>query len=167
MIDVAILGAGELGGSIAHVLARRGRVHRIQLIDPAGQVAAGKALDICQTAPVEGFTTPVRGTTDLSRVAGSHLVIVADQAKPQADADDLLRLTQISELASQAVVLCAGAEGRTLVERGVRELRYGRARLFGSAPEALVAGVRALVALQAQCSVRDVDRKSTRLNSSH
>jgi malate dehydrogenase len=155
MIDVAILGAGELGGSLAHVLARREIVRSIQLIDPAGQVAAGKALDIMQTGPVEGFSTRVAGTTDITRAAAADLVVVADQVKPQA-ADDLLILRQISQIASRALVLCAGPEGRTLVERGVRELGYRRERLIGSAPEALAASVRALVALQTNGSVRDV-----------
>ena len=156
MIDVAILGAGELGGSLAHVLARREIVRRIQLIDPAGQVAAGKALDIMQTGPVEGFTTGLDGTTDISRVAGVQLVVIADQARPAPDADDLLPLRQIAQLASRALVLCAGANGRTVVERGVRELGYRRERLIGSAPEALASSLRALVALQTNGSVRDV-----------
>jgi malate dehydrogenase len=156
MIDVAIIGAGELGGSLAHVLARREIVRRIQLIDPSGQVAAGKALDIMQTGPVERFTTPVQGSTDLSRVAGCAVVIVADQFKPQPDADALLILTQLKELASRAVILCAGLDGRVLVERGVRELKYARARLIGSAPEALSSALRAVVALQVNGSVRDV-----------
>lgn len=156
MIDVAIIGAGELGGSLAHVLARREIVRRIQLVDPAGQVAAGKALDIMQTGPVEGFTTPLHGSTDITRVAGAQLVVLADQAKPQPGADDLLVLTQISQLAARAIVLCAGTDGRSLVERGVRELGYRRERLVGSAPEALAASVRVLVALQTNGSVRDV-----------
>jgi len=155
MIDVAILGAGELGGSLAHVLARREIVRGIQLIDPAGQVAAGKALDIMQTAPVEGFSTRVAGSTDVTRAVAADLVVIADQVKPQAT-DDLLLLRQISQLAARALVVCAGPDGRMLVERGVRELAYRRERLIGSAPEALAASVRALVALQTNGSVRDV-----------
>ena len=156
MMDVAIIGAGELGGSLAHVLARREIVRRIQLIDPSGQIAAGKALDIMQTGPVEGFTTPVAGSTDLSRVAGCALVIVADSASPQSEADPLLVLTQLKQLAARAVVLCAGVDGRMLVERGVRELKYSREKLIGSAPEALASAIRAVVALQVNGSVRDV-----------
>ena len=156
MIDVAIIGAGELGGSLAHVLARREIVRRIHLIDPAGQVAAGKALDIMQTGPVEGFTTPVLGSTDITRVAGCDVVVIADQMKPQADADPLLALKQLTQLASRAVILCAGLDGRQLVERGFRELQYSRTRLIGTAPEALASAVRAVVALQVNGSVRDV-----------
>jgi malate/lactate dehydrogenase len=43
MQDVAIVGAGELGGNLAHVLAGRDVVRSIRLIDSAGNVAAGKA----------------------------------------------------------------------------------------------------------------------------
>ena len=155
-MDVAIIGAGELGGSLAHVLARREIVRRIHLIDPSGQIAAGKALDIMQAGPVEGFTTPVAGSTDSSRVAGCALVIVADPATPHTEADPLLVLTQLKRLAARAVVLCAGVDGRMLVERGVRELKYSRETLIGSAPEALASAIRAVVALQVNGSVRDV-----------
>ncbi len=155
-MDVAIIGAGELGGSLAHVLARREIVRRIHLIDPSGQIAAGKALDIMQAGPVEGFTTPVAGSTDSSRVAGCALVIVADPAVRQADTDPLLVLTQLKQLAARAIVLCAGVDGRMLVERGVRELKYSREKLIGSAPEALASAIRAVVALQVNGSVRDV-----------
>jgi malate/lactate dehydrogenase len=54
------------------------------------------------------------------------------------------------------VIVCAGAAHRELVERGVRELGYRREQLFGSAPEALVGAVRALVALETNGSPRDV-----------
>ena len=59
MPDVAILGAGSLGGTLAHALAARGRVRDVCLIDAGGRVAEGKALDITQAAPIEGFSTRV------------------------------------------------------------------------------------------------------------
>lgn len=155
MIDVAIVGAGELGGSLAHVLAQRGHVRRVQLVDPAGQVAAGKALDIMQAGPVQAYCTPVAGASDISRIAGASIVVVADPAKP-GGADDLLTLKQILQMAAGAVVVGASAEHRTLIERGVRELGFSRRRLLGSAPEALAASVRALVALQIDGSASDV-----------
>ena len=61
MQDVAIIGAGELGGALAHVLARRDVASTIRLIDETGGVAAGKALDIMQSAPIERFATRVVG----------------------------------------------------------------------------------------------------------
>src|SRR5262245_64298936 len=80
MQDVAIVGAGELGGDLAHALARRDIVRSIRLIDAAGSVAAGKALDIMQSAPVEQFSTEVGGATDISYAAGAAVVVIADGA---------------------------------------------------------------------------------------
>jgi malate dehydrogenase len=158
MQHVAIIGAGELGGAAAHLLARHDLVRSITLVDETGRVAAGKALDIAQAAPIEGFATELSGSNDVSRAAGAEIVVVADRAvggEWQGE-DGLLLLKRLTETASGAVIVCAGATHCELVERGVRELRYPRARLFGSAPEALAGGARALVALAVDGSPRDV-----------
>jgi malate dehydrogenase len=158
MQSVAIIGAGELGGAIAHVLARRDLVRSIVLVDETGRVAAGKALDIAQAAPVEQFSTDLSGSTDVSAAAGASVVILADRVGGtdwQGD-DGLLMLRRVADMASSAVVLCAGASQRELVDRGVRELHLSRTRLFGSAPEAFANGARALTALAVDGSPRDV-----------
>jgi malate dehydrogenase len=158
MQAVAIIGAGEMGGALAHVLARRDAVGTIRLIDESGRVAAGKALDIAQAAPVEPFATQVSGLTDISTVAGAAIVVIADRAGgPEWNGEDgLMLLKRLVQMASGAILLCAGASQRELVERGVRELGIDRARLFGSAPEALIAAARAIVALETHGSPRDV-----------
>jgi malate dehydrogenase len=158
MREVAIVGAGELGGAVAHVLARRDVVRSLVLVDESGRVAAGKALDIAQAAPVEGFATQLTGTTDISTVGGATVVIVAERftGGPWSTEDGLLLLKRLTQTAPRAAILCAGASYRELVERGVRELRIDRRRLFGSAPEALAAGARALVALAVNGSPREV-----------
>jgi len=158
MREVAIIGAGEIGGALAHRLARRDVVRTITLIDDSGRVAEGKALDIAQAAPVEGFATQITGTTDLAIVAGSSVVVVAERVaqEPWSTDEGLLLLKRLVQTAPRAVFLCAGPSSRELVERGVRELRIERRRLFGTAPEALAAGSRALVALSANSSPRDV-----------
>jgi malate dehydrogenase len=158
MQSVAIIGAGELGGAVAHVLARRDISRSIVLVDETGRVAAGKALDIAQAAPVEQFSTDLSGSTDVSSAAGASVVILADRAGGtdwQGD-DGLLMLRRIAQMAPGAVILCAGASQRELVDRGVRELHLSRTRLFGSAPEAFANGARALVALAIDGSPRDV-----------
>jgi malate dehydrogenase len=158
MRDVAIIGAGELGGAVAHVLARRNCVRSITLIDDSGRAAAGKALDIAQAAPVEGFSTELSGATDLAVAAGASIIVIADRMRGtewQGD-DALLLLKRLQQTAAHAVVVCAGASQRELVDRGVRELRVPSTRLFGTAPEALAGGARALVALAMHASPRDV-----------
>src|SRR2546428_4149797 len=81
MRQIAIIGAGELGGAIAHVLARREIGRAVRVVDDAGQVAAGKALDIAQAAPVEAFATQLSGAGDVSSAAGAAVIVVADRVK--------------------------------------------------------------------------------------
>jgi len=158
MQEVAIVGAGDLGGGLAHVLARRDVARTIRLIDEKGRVAEGKALDIAQAAPVEGFATQLSGSTDWATAAGANVIVIADRfgGGEWGGEDGLQLVRQLSRSAPAAVLLCAGAAQRDVVDRGVRELRVGRGRLFGSAPEALAGGARALVALAANRSPRDV-----------
>jgi malate dehydrogenase len=158
MHDVAIVGAGELGGALAHVLARRELASRIRLIDESGQVAAGKALDIMQASPIEQFATSVVGFTDITRAAGAAVIVLADRAgATEWQGEEGLRLLQqLAAISSRSVVVCAGAAQRDLIDRAVRELHYSRGRIFGSAPEALVGAVRALVALETNGAAADV-----------
>src|SRR5712691_3978207 len=79
MEHVAIIGSGELGGALAHVFARRDAVGEIRLIDESGQVAAGKALDITQAAPIEQFATRLTGSADMSSASGAAVVVLADR----------------------------------------------------------------------------------------
>ncbi len=161
MLDIAIVGAGELGGAIAHALARSGIASSVRLVDETGQIAAGKALDIMQAAPIQGFTTPVSGTNDLFGLAGASLIVIADRADRARDAewqgdDGVLLMGRVRQLTRESLILCAGAAQRQLVERGARELGVPWTSLFGSAPEALASAIRACVALEANGSPKDV-----------
>src|SRR5471030_3071856 len=158
MQDVALIGAGDLCGATAHALARSNLVRSITLIDETRRVAAGKALDIAQAAPVEGFATQLTGATDVSVAAGASIVILADRVSggEWQGEDGLVLLKRLSQTAAGAVILCAGPSQRELIDRGVRELKFARTRLFGSAPESLAAAARALVALAVNGSPRDV-----------
>src|ERR1700704_3467637 len=79
MREVAIVGAGEQGGLVAHALARRNAADIVRLIDDNGRVAEGKALDISQAGAVEGFAGTVTALTDLSAAAGAGVVVIADR----------------------------------------------------------------------------------------
>jgi len=96
--------------------------------------------------------------TDLSMAAGASIVIIADRAgRGEWQGEDALTLLkQLARTASGAIIVCAGASHRELIERGVGEMPIDRARLFGSAPEALAGGARALTALARNGSPRDV-----------
>lgn len=160
MRAVAIVGAGDLGATLARTLAGRDCVSEIRLIDAAEGVAAGKALDIQQAGPIEGFHTRIVATGDPLRAAGAAAIVLADQAgSPEAEWQGepaLALLKRLAYLDPDAVLVCAGAAQRQLIDRGVRELGIARARLLGSAPTALAGAVRALVALDAKASPADV-----------
>ena len=155
MAGVAILGAGELGGALAHKLAARDRVRSVCLIDAAWGIAAGKALDIRQAGPVERFETRVTSAS-IDAVVGAGVVVVADPAAPpkgdgRPDPGPAL-LERIRGLAGSTPIVCAGAAAGPLVAWSVRELGMRRTRVFGSAPGALVASLRAVIALEADVS---------------
>ncbi len=158
MIDVAIIGAGELGGALAHRLARTNVAAAIRLIDETGRVAAGKALDIAEAAPIDGFATQLSGSTDVTTAAGAGVIILADRigSGEWQGEEGLMLLKRLAQMGTNAVIVCAGAAQRELVERGVVELRLARTRLLGSAPGALAAAARAMIALETNGSPNDV-----------
>ena len=160
MLVLAIIGAGTLGGSVARVTAAHDIYREVRLIDDAGDIAAGKALDIRQAGPIEGFGTAVVADSSPSAAVGADLLILAGPAKARAaewDADaGLDRLRRVTTFARGAIVICAGAGQRRLVERGVSEAGLDRRRLIGSAPEALRGALRAIVALEVGCEASEV-----------
>lgn len=160
MSFIAILGAGTLGGALAHKLAGRDRVRAIRLIDPASGVAAGKALDIQQAGPVERFDTRVTAAREIDAVIGAAAVVVTGPADtPDEDWQGeaaLALLDQVAGLTRRTPIVCAGASQGPLVANGVQLLGIDRLRIFGSAPGALVSGLRTIVALEAGVSPGEV-----------
>lgn len=158
MKSVAILGAGEIGGATARALAARDLASRILLVDTKGDAAAGKALDIQQSGPVDGFHTRLQGTSDETMITGCHVCIVADLmgAGEWKGDDGLSMLTRIARYLGHTPLVFAGASQSDLLAKAALELSLRRERLIGSCPEALASAVRAIVALEARCSPGEV-----------
>lgn len=160
MSTVVILGAGEIGGALARQLAATDLVSRIVLVDDLGNVAAGKALDVAQSGPVDRYHTVMAGTNDLAAVVGAAVIVVADRAgQPGGEWQNeggLAMLKRVAGLNQVAPLLCAGAAQGGLIERGVNEAGIARVRLFGTAGEALRSAVTAITALEAQASPSDI-----------
>jgi malate dehydrogenase len=160
MPTVCIIGAGELGGAIAHALARGERVARVVMVDDAAGVAAGKALDIQQSGAIEGFRTRLEGTGDPSRAVGCAACVIADRSgRPSRDwqgEEGLAMMVRLAPYVRGAPIVFAGASQAELLLAASRDVRIARARLIGSAPEALAAAVKAMVALEAQCAPSEI-----------
>ena len=88
---ITLIGAGQIGGTLAHLIAIKGLADVI-LFDVAEGVAKGKALDIAQSSPVEGFDISLKGTSDYNDTKDSDVVIITAGVprKPGMSRDDLL-----------------------------------------------------------------------------
>jgi malate dehydrogenase len=158
MHTVAILGAGELGGALARTLAAGDAVSRIVLVDEAGNVAAGKALDIRQTGPVESYDTAVDGSDDIHQASGVDVIVMADrhgQAAPSAEAA-LALVDRVARLSPGAPLVFSGVADHALMTLAIKELKLSTTRLVGSAPVAVAAAACALCAPALEASPVDV-----------
>ena len=159
MTTVAIVGAGDVAGAAAQALASRDVVRRVLIVDANQGAAAGKALDIRQSGPIEGFHASLEGTNDESRLAGCDVCVIADRVGAAGEwrGDEALSmLTRIVPHLGDAPLVFAGASQADLIANAATETSVRRARLIGSSPEALISAIKAIVSMEAGCSPRDV-----------
>ncbi|HEX8366195.1 MAG TPA: malate dehydrogenase [Allosphingosinicella sp.] len=88
---IALIGAGMIGGTLAHLAALR-ELGDVVLLDVAEGIPQGKALDLAQAGPVEGYDAALTGTQDYADIAGADVCIVTAgiARKPGMSRDDLL-----------------------------------------------------------------------------
>ena len=88
---IALIGAGNIGGTLAHLIGLK-ELGDVVLFDVFGGVAAGKALDIAQSSPVDGFDAAFSGGSDYAAIAGADVVIITAgfPRTPGMSRDDLI-----------------------------------------------------------------------------
>src|ERR1700754_4117621 len=88
---IALIGAGNIGGTLAHLAAQK-ELGDIVLFDVVEGVPQGKALDLSQCGPIEGFDAKIIGSNDYKDIAGADVIIVTAGVarKPSMSRDDLL-----------------------------------------------------------------------------
>jgi malate/lactate dehydrogenase len=158
-VTLVIFGAGETAAATARQVAAAELASRIVLVDAAGTIAEGKALDISQASAVDRYDTRLAGSADEAAAVSASIIVIADRAGESGEWSDeagLALLQRLSRLNARAPILCAGVRQRSLIDRGVHDLGLLRTRLFGTAPEALRGAVASLVALEAEASPRDL-----------
>ncbi len=140
---VSVVGAGQVGATTAHLLALKGLAD-VTLIDIADGLAQGKALDLLQSAPIEGFRSHLAGTTDLGALSGSRLVVVTAglPRKPGMSREDLLAANaaivgpiadRIALDAADAVVIVVTNPLDVMVALVLQRTRFPRQRVLGMA----------------------------------
>jgi malate dehydrogenase len=88
---IALIGAGNIGGTLAHLAASK-ELGDVVLFDVVEGIPQGKALDLSQCGPVEGFDAKITGSNDYADIAGADVIIVTAGVarKPGMSRDDLL-----------------------------------------------------------------------------
>jgi malate dehydrogenase len=88
---ITLIGAGQIGGTLAHLIALK-ELANIVLFDVAAGIAKGKALDIAQSSPVNGFNVSLSGTDNYEDTKNSDVIIITAGVprKPGMTRDDLL-----------------------------------------------------------------------------
>jgi malate dehydrogenase len=113
---IALIGSGQIGGTLA-LLAGLKELGDIVMFDIADGIPQGKALDIAEASPVEGFDSRLSGASDYSAIAGADVIIVTAGVprKPGMSRDDLLGINLkvmesvgagIKQYAPNAFVIC-------------------------------------------------------------
>jgi len=113
---IALIGSGMIGGTLAHLAAMK-EMGDVVLFDIAEGMPQGKALDLAQAGPVEGYDSALKGTQDYADIAGADVCIVTAGVprKPGMSRDDLLGINLkvmkavgegIKQHAPDAFVIC-------------------------------------------------------------
>ena len=116
MNKISLIGAGNIGGTLAHLAAIK-KLGDVTLIDVVSGMPQGKALDLSQSSAVEGFTGLIEGTNDFSKMKGSDVIIITAglPRQPGMSRDDLLETNgkiikkiaiDIKKFAPKAFVIC-------------------------------------------------------------
>ena len=117
MKKISLIGAGQIGGTLAHLIGLKELVNEVILFDVASGIAKGKALDIAQSSSVDGFNVKFSGTDNYEDIKGSDVIIVTAGVprKPGMSRDDLLGINLkiikqvaegIKQNAPNAFVIC-------------------------------------------------------------
>ena len=92
MSKISLIGAGQIGGTLAHLIGIKDLVDELVLFDVASGIAKGKALDIAQSSSVDGFNVKLSGTDNYEDIKNSDVIIITAGVprKPGMSRDDLL-----------------------------------------------------------------------------
>jgi malate dehydrogenase len=92
MKKISLIGAGQIGGTLAHLIGLKELADEVVLFDVASGIAKGKALDIAQSSSVDGFNVKFSGTDNYEDIKNSDVIIITAGVprKPGMSRDDLL-----------------------------------------------------------------------------
>ncbi|GAB4508142.1 MAG: malate dehydrogenase [Sulfuricaulis sp.] len=167
MNKITIVGAGRVGESAAHNLAKAELCREVMLIDIKEGVPQGTALDIQESAPIFDFDTTLSGSNDLHAMAGSDLVVITAgiPRKPGMSRSDVLDtnlgviygiVDVLLQTAPAALLLVVSNPVDVLTYAAWKRTGWPRHRVFGMAGVLDSARMASFVAMETGFSVRDI-----------
>jgi malate dehydrogenase len=166
-MKVTVVGAGNVGATVADCVARKDMVEEVVLIDIVDGLPQGKALDIQQAAPIHLFDTRVVGTNDYADTAGSDICIITagSPRKPGMSRDDLLSINakivravteQFSAGSPNAILVIVSNPLDVMTYVAYMSSGFPSKRVMGMAGVLDTARYRTFLATELGVSVRDI-----------
>ena len=167
MSKVTVVGAGNVGATVANVLAHQDLVREVVLLDIQGDVARGKALDTWQQAPIDSYSTRLKGTDDYKDSAGSDIVVITAGVprKPGMSRDDLISTNanivssvtkSILEHSDNPIIIVVSNPLDVMTYAAHKVSGLDDTRVFGMAGILDTARYRAFLATEIDCSPKDI-----------
>ena len=167
MSKVTVVGAGNVGATCANVLAHKDVVKEVVLLDIKGDLARGKALDSWQQAPIDYYSTALKGTEDYKETAGSDIVVITAgiPRKPGMSRDDLIATNakivtmvtnSIMEHSKNPIIIVVSNPLDVMTYAAYKASGLPSSRVFGMAGILDTARYRAFLATALNVSPKDI-----------
>lgn len=163
---ISIVGAGNVGATAAHWAASK-ELGDIVLVDVVPGVPQGKALDLSQAGPIEGFDANIIGTNDYEATAGSDVVVITAgiARKPGMSRDDLLKtnyeivssvVREVVARSPETVIIVVSNPVDVMTYVAYKESGFPKERVVGQAGVLDSTRFRTFIAMELGISVEDV-----------
>lgn len=167
MSKLTVIGAGNVGATVAECVARKDIVNEVVLIDIKDGMPQGKALDMMQSAPIHLFDTIVKGTTNYEDTANSDICVITAglPRKPGMSRDDLLTLNagivrsvtqQFAKHSPNAIIIVVSNPLDVMTYVAHEASGYPANRVMGMAGILDTARYRTFLKMALNCSIRDI-----------
>ncbi|MCK9425213.1 MAG: malate dehydrogenase [Ignavibacteriaceae bacterium] len=167
MKKITVIGGGNVGSTAAQRIAEKQLAQEVVLVDILEGVPQGKALDMWESAPVEGFDSAIIGTNDYTATANSEIVVITAglARKPGMSRDDLLSANaKIVKSVTEQVVTHSPNAILIVVSNPLDVMTYVAKKVSGFKKQRVIgmAGIldsarfRLFIAQELNVSVRDV-----------
>ena len=164
---IALIGAGQIGGTLAHLIGLKELANEVILFDVAKGIAKGKALDIEQSSSIDGFNVKISGTDNYQDIKNSDVIIVTAGVprKPGMSRDDLLLTNmkivgsvtaEVAKYSPNAVLIVVSNPLDAMVQHAYNVSGFPKERVIGMAGILDTARFRTFLSQELNASVTNV-----------